>query len=89
MRGTGLMPDEDVADFGVLEKRIINGQHRAAGIAEHGVHTLGEQGVYQYVCAGFFGHFVHLLFSQSLRISQFARLMLQCSRAGKSRVTRY
>jgi hypothetical protein len=57
MCGTSFMAHKHVANLWVLEKRVINRQHGAAGIAENGVDTLREQGFNQYLCAGFFGHF--------------------------------
>jgi hypothetical protein len=50
------MPDKNVPNFCLLKQRIVNGQHCAAGVTEHGVHALFYQGVDQYFCTGFFGH---------------------------------
>ncbi len=43
MDGTLLVADEDVADLVLLEQRVIDRKHRAARIAENGVHALIDQ----------------------------------------------
>ena len=43
MRRGLFMADEDVADTPVLKQRVVNRQHRAAGIAENRIHALVNQ----------------------------------------------
>jgi hypothetical protein len=42
-----LVPDKDVLDAALLEQRVIDRQHRAAGIAEHDLYTQVRQGLDQ------------------------------------------
>ena len=57
MGSTCLVPDEDMFDLRMLEQRVVNWQNCAARIAEYDIHALFDQGLDQYVCTGFFGHF--------------------------------
>ena len=50
------MADQHMLDRGVIVERVINGQHRAAGIAEHDLDTEIDQAFNQYVRAALFGH---------------------------------
>ncbi len=51
--GRGLLvADEDVADVVLLEDRVVDRQHRAAGIAEHRVDALVLQGLNDHLRAG-------------------------------------
>jgi hypothetical protein len=43
MGGAGLVADQDVADAVILEQRVVDRQHRAAGITEHEFDPLGDQ----------------------------------------------
>jgi hypothetical protein len=56
MCSASLMPDKNMPNFCLLKQRIVNGQHCPAGVTEHGVDPLFYQGVDQYFCTGFFGH---------------------------------
>ena len=85
MGSAGFVADEDVPDFRMLEKRIINGQHSAAGISENGVHTLREQGFDQYVGAAFFGHKTILHPEEADLCCDAARL----ARAGSLRIRKW
>ena len=50
------MADQHMLDRGMIVERVINGQHRAAGIAEHDLDTEIDQAFNQYVRAALFGH---------------------------------
>jgi hypothetical protein len=50
------MADEDVADLRMVEKRVIDGQHRAARITEHDFDAEVDQAFNQNVRAALFGH---------------------------------
>ena len=52
MDGGLLVAHQHVAQPPVLGQRIVQGQHGAAGIAEHGVDAAGDQGVEQEAGAG-------------------------------------
>ncbi len=55
MGRAAFLPHEDVLDPLLIEQRVINGEHRPAGIAEHNFHTLIIQGLNQNIGAGHFG----------------------------------
>ena len=48
--------NEDVADLRMIEKCVINGQHRAARITEHDLDPQVDQALNQNVRAALFGH---------------------------------
>ena len=52
MRRGLLVAHQDVADVVLLEDRVVDRQHRAAGIAEHGVDPLVLQSLNDHFCAG-------------------------------------
>jgi hypothetical protein len=56
MRRRLLVADEDVLDAVLLEDRIVDRKHRAAGIAEHDLHTEIAQRLDQDVCSTLLGH---------------------------------
>ncbi len=56
--------DEDVADALLFEQRVVDREHRAAGIAEHDLHTEVAQRLDQDVCSAFLGHGVLLSHTQ-------------------------
>ena len=49
-----LMAHQDVANLVLLEKRVVNRQHRAAGIAEDVFDSLIGKRFDHHVCAGHF-----------------------------------
>jgi hypothetical protein len=58
MSRSGLVADEDVADLFMLEQRVVDRQHRAAGVAEDIFDPLTDQAFHQYVgAAALFAHF--------------------------------
>lgn len=55
--GRGLfVPDQDMPQPLLLEDRVIDREHRAAGIAEHDVHAEIAQRLDQDIGSTFFGH---------------------------------
>src|SRR5690606_8529724 len=65
VRRAGLVPDEDMADPVIAEQLVIDGQHRAARVAEHELDSLANQAFDQYrSAAAFLGH-VHFLLKKT------------------------
>ena len=65
------VPHEDVADVVLLEDLVIDRQHRAARIAEHGIHTLILQGLHDHPRAAH--HLGHLSLHPSAAQGRAAR----------------
>ena len=58
---TGFVADQDVANAVVAEQCIINGQHRAAGVAEHEFDALANQTFHQdFGATALLAHFLNL-----------------------------
>ncbi len=51
MGRAGFVPDQDVANAGIGEQRIVNRQHRAPGITEDEFDPLADQAFDQDACA--------------------------------------
>src|SRR3954467_15865592 len=52
MAGALLVPHQNVLDFALLENLVIDRKHRAAGIAEHVLDAMIDQGAHDHCCAG-------------------------------------
>jgi hypothetical protein len=56
VHGALLVPHQDVLNFVLLEQRVVDRQHRAAGIAEQVLNALIGERRYHHFRAGHFGH---------------------------------
>ena len=61
MGGPRFGTDEDVADALLLEQRVVNWKHRAAGIAEHDFHAEIDKRLDEDFGSGQFGRHTSLL----------------------------
>jgi hypothetical protein len=56
MHGALFVPHQDVLHFVLLEQRVVDRQHRAAGIAKNVLDALIGERCHHHFCAGHFRH---------------------------------